>query len=573
MKGKYKQNLYKGVLEMKEKFKVIIQNIAILMLIFSGIAKIIFPFLHNHGIMHYVYRFYSEVYPQTIVIHNTLNVIIGFLTLFLAFKLYKRIRYAWIIEIIMLSMSILLHSIRTFNLSLILLLCEAFILIVLIIYKNDFKRRSDKITVKYGVIIAFFSICLIILYTAIGFFSMRGNFRHIVDFKDALYKAIKLLFFMDTEYVNRAGRLFAESAIIFNWICILLSFMLILKPLIYNPIASKRDKEKVRRLVMQYGQNTLSYLALDNDKRYYFSNIVDGTVAFTIVADVAVCCGDIICPDESAKSFLLEFMSFCKVNGLDIVLLNASAKFLHTYREAGFGCVKYGEDAMFELSQYNLKGGKVAKVRAAINHANKSGITVREYEPLKYKDINIECKINEITKLWKEHKHGGEMSFMLGGTELDNPMDRRYFFASDAKGKMLGFVVFIPFEGGKGYLADVTRRLPDAPQGVIEKIIYEAFLVMKSEGVKWGSMGLAPLANVRENDKTAITGRLFEFIYENLNSIYSFKKLHHSKEKYSPTQWESRYMAYHPKIFTPKIAYAIVKAQNPQGIYGLIKPQ
>ncbi|AGK98981.1 phosphatidylglycerol lysyltransferase domain-containing protein [Clostridium pasteurianum] len=555
---------------MKKRFKVIIQNIAILMLVFSGMAKIIFPFLHNHGIMHYVYRLYTKVYPQAIVIHNTLNIVIGFLTLFLAFKLYKRIRYAWIIQIIMLIMSMALHIFRTFNLSSILLVYEAFILIVLLIYRNDFKRRSNKITVKYGIIIAFFSICLIILYTAIGFLSMKGNFRHIHDFNDALYRAIKLLFLMDIEYKNRAGRLFAESAIIFNWISILLSFMLMLKPLIYNPIISKRDREKVRRLVMEYGENTLSYLALDNDKRYYFSNVVEGTVAFTIVADVAVCCGDIICSDENAEAFLLEFMSFCRENGLEIVLLNVSEKFLQIYKKTGFGCVKYGEDAMFQLSEYNLKGGRVAKVRAAINHANRYGITIEEYEPLKHKDVNIEDEINEITKLWKENKHG-EMSFMLGGTELDNPMDRRYFFARDAEGKMLGFVVFIPFEGGKGYLADVTRRLPDAPQGVIEKVIYEAFMVMKSEGVEWGSMGLAPLANVRENDKNAITGILFEFIYENLNNIYSFKTLHHSKEKYAPTQWQSRYMVYHPKIFTPKIAYAIVKAQNPKGIYGLIK--
>lgn len=555
---------------MKERFKVIIQDIAILMLIFSGMAKIIFPFLQNHGIMHYAYRLYTKMYPQAIVIHNTLNIVIGFLTLFLAYKLYKRIRYAWIIQIIMLIMSMTLHIFRIFNLSSILLLYEAFILIVLLVYRNDFKRRSNKITVKYGIIIAFFSICLIILYTAIGFLSMKGNFRHIHDFNDALYRAVKLLFLMDIEYKNRAGRLFAESAIIFNWICILLSFMLILKPLIYNPIISKRDKEKVRKLVMKYGENTLSYLALDNDKRYYFSNVVDGTAAFTIVADVAVCCGDIICSDENAEAFLLEFISFCRENRLEIVLLNVSEKFLRLYKKAGFGCVKYGEDAMFQLSEYNLKGGRVAKVRAAINHANRYGITVEEYEPLKYKDINIEDEINEITKLWKENKHG-EMSFMLGGTELDNPMDRRYFFARDTKGKMLGFVVFIPFQGGKGYLADVTRRLPDAPQGVLEKIIYEGFMVMKSQGVEWGSMGLAPLANVRENDKNAITGRLFEFIYENLNNIYSFKNLHHSKEKYAPTQWQSRYMAYHPKIFTPKIAYAIVKAQNPKGIYGLIK--
>lgn len=555
---------------MKNKFNIIIQNAVIIILVFSAIFKIISPLMRNNGMMHYIYIAYIRIYPQAIVIHNTFNVITGFLTLFLAFKLYKRIRYAWIIQIIMLIMSITVHIFKSFNLSSLLLMYEPFILIILLVYRNDFKRKSDKITVKYGIIISFVSICLIILYTAIGFFAMKGNFKHVEDFGDALYKAIKLLFLMDIEYKNRTGRIFAESAIIFNWICILSSCILVLKPLIYNPMISKRDREKVRKLIIKYGENPISYLALDNDKRYYFSNLVEGTVAFTIVADVAVCCGDIICADEDGKTFLLEFMSFCRENRLQIVLLNVSEKFLRLYRELGFGYVKYGEDAMFKLSEYNLKGGKIAKVRAAINHANKCGITVEEYKPLKLRNMKIEDEMNEITRRWKENKNG-EMAFMLGGVELDNPMDRRYFFAKDQNEKMLGFVVYIPFDGEKGYLADVTRRLPDAPQGVIEKIIYESFMIMKNEGVQWGSMGLAPLANVRENDKTAITGRLFEFIYENLNNLYSFKTLHHSKQKYSPTQWESRYMVYHPRIFNPQIAYAIVKVQNPKGIYSLIK--
>lgn len=149
---------------MNKKFNVIIQNLAILMLVFSGIAKIIYPFLGNRGIMHYFYRLYIRVYPQTIVIHNSLNIIIGFLTLFLVFKLYKRIWYAWLIEVSMLSvsivfhiMSIVLHVMKTFRLSSILLWCEVFILIVLLVHRKDFKRRSDKITVKYGAITALFS--------------------------------------------------------------------------------------------------------------------------------------------------------------------------------------------------------------------------------------------------------------------------------------------------------------------------------------------------------------------------------------------------------------------------------
>ena len=155
---------------------------------------------------------------------------------------------------------------------------------------------------------------------------------------------------------------------------------------------------------------------------------------------------------------------------------------------------------------------------------------------------------------------------MLGGVGLDNPLDRRYFYARDAQGEMLGFVVFLPYLNGKGYLADVTRRKSKAPQGVLEKIIYDAFMLMKAEGVEIANMGLSPLYNVASGDKMTINEKLFSYIYDNMNNAYDFKALHHAKEKYAPTYWEERYLAYYPKPFSPHYAYAIIKAQNPQSI-------
>ena len=52
-----------------------------------------------------------------------------------------------------------------------------------------------------------------------------------------------------------------------------------------------------------------------------------------------------------------------------------------------------------------------------------------------------------------------------------------------------------------------------------------------------------------------------------------FKALHHAKEKYAPSGWEERYIAYYPKPFSPQYAYAIVKAQNPENISKLVLSQ
>jgi len=397
---------------------------------------------------------------------------------------------------------------------------------------------------------------------------MKGHFLDIYAFKDSLEKSIRLLFLMDTSAItakSRIGHFYLDSTIFLNWVCIISSLLLILKPLVYNPIISKIDKEHARK-IDEYGQNPMSYLALEEDKIYFFGSKIDGVIAYTIIGDVAACCGDIICAHENGEQLIKEFMVFCKKNDLSIVMINVTEKFIDQYKASGLGYVKYGEDAYFKLEEYNLAGGKVAKVRAAINHANKAGITVSEYKPNQERDKKIEAEIHKVSEEWMSMKKGGELSFMLGGIGLENPMGKRYFIAKDVNDYMLGFVVFTPFESGQGYLADVTRRRPKSPQGVMEKTIYDAFMIMKTEGVKWGSLGMVVFANIGQEEETGLLNKIFLFIYENLNSVYGFKELHHAKEKYNPTEWRPRYLAYYPQNFNLKIAYAIIKSQYPKGI-------
>lgn len=336
-------------------------------------------------------------------------------------------------------------------------------------------------------------------------------------------------------------------------------------------IVSNEDRTKVREYLKKYGYNSISYLALEKDKEYFFSENIEGAVAYVISSGVAVCSGDPICDEDDFIQLLSEFISYCKENELRICFCQTSSKFMNEFNKLGFGFIKYGEEAMFDLETYTTSGKKAAKIRQAINNANRLGVEVFEYKPLKNKDIIIEKEILEVSNEWLSFKKSGELSFMLGTISLDKPMDRRYFIAVDTDKKILGFVVFVPFLDGKGYYADVTRRRKDAPIGVMEKIMINAFNEMKVEGVKWGSLGVAPLANVREDkQKIQITSFVLEFIYKNINNFYGFKSLHQYKKKYGPTMWESRFLVYYPKIFTPKIAYSIIKAKNPGGVKDLL---
>lgn len=552
-------------------------NIAILLIILSGLENIFLSLPHNLSVIKGLELHYSIFSPYTIAIHRAMSTAVGAILIFISYRLYKRMRIAWLITICILPMSLLLRIFRLHDIINVFTLTELAVLLILLLGYRNFNKTSDPLNLRWGLAFAFISILLVLLNTTIGLLYLRVHFHNIHGFKDAFVDSIQLLFYMDISAIEpktRIAHLFGRSAIILNWVSIGAAVFLVLKPLIYQPIITKLDRDRVRNYLNQYGDNPISYVAIEEDKRYFFSSAVEGAIAYVIASGVAVCAGDPVCKEEDAPILLGEFETFCRRNDLDICFCQVTDRFLPVMKLLGFGILKYGEEAMFQLQSYSVAGGKAAKVRQAINNANRENIEVYEYKPLVAKDKELESSIMEVSREWLSIKKSSELSFMLGSVGLDNPMDRRYFVAIDNNHEVQGFVVFTPFMKQTGYYADVTRRRKNAPIGVMEKIIITAFDVMKAEGLQWGSLGLAPLANISETEgKKPLINTMLEYIYENLNNFYGFKTLHQYKKKYNPTSWEPRYLAYYPKALTPKIAYSIIKAQNPKGVSDFILTQ
>lgn len=555
------------------KRKKAIQNFAIILLVLVGVKNLVAA-LPLKSMQRFVHFYTSFIHPQDAALHHLLSFVLGALMLLLAHRLYRRVRLAWVAEVAALTMTIAIQAVRYHSLTVPVMLLELFVLVVLCISHEDFTRKSDPLTVKAALRFVAASIILLLLNATVGIYAMRGSLHNVHDVGDALTRSVQLLVLMDTDVMQTTGRiaeLYAGVLISINWVCIFASVALLLKPLVYVPLATRHDRERVRALLRRYGQNSLSYLALENNKKYFFSSTVEGVCAYTVVSDVFVVCGDPICSPEDGRGFLTELLAYCTKNAYRLMLLSVTDCFRADYLSLGFGMVKLGEETCFHLDDYNLQGGKVAKVRAAINHATKAGITVCEYKPAEGRDARLERQIEDISAEWLKSKGGKMLQFMVGGTGLNDPLDRRYFYACDSAGTMLGFVVFLPYLDG--YLADVTRRRSGAPQGVLEKIICEAWMKMRDEGIQWGSMGLATLYNVAEADRATLTEKLFTYIYENLNNNFGFQNLHHAKEKYAPTHWFPRHMAFYPKPFSPRLAYALVRCQSKTGLLRIARDE
>ncbi|MCL2200403.1 MAG: phosphatidylglycerol lysyltransferase domain-containing protein [Oscillospiraceae bacterium] len=528
-------------------------NIGIALVISMSILIFIasfFPMARLHDIIFYaeISRFVQRIMSLTLLV--------------IAWNLHMRKRFAWTLCIALLSGRLFLNLVLHHHVvSLIATIFEALALVILLISYSQFRRPSDRLSVKRSVFAAVAGLATVLTGAAIGRFSLSQHAGESPAFSDSLMETIGIIFGESADFPA-----YDRFILYFVWACAVASVILVLHSAIINKIKTDEERAKARELVLKYGQNSASYLVLENDKTLFFGEKVPGVAAYGVVGNVVTVCGDPVCKPEHFVQFLSEFSNFCLDCSYQCVFIGTTGTFLEQYEMMGYGHIKAGEEALFSLDGYGLAGGKMQKLRALITHASKE-VTTHEYNPREAKCVQIEKEINEVSAAWLEGKKSGQLGFSVGGVNLDDPMDRRYFYARDKDGNIVAFNVFLPFNNFDGYLADVTRRVPHAPGGVTEKLVYDGFMAFRDEGAHWGSIGLATLANVREEGgKDDLTVKFLEFVYEKCNGFYGFKDLHHAKEKYNPTLWAPGYFVYSAKTITPEIAYAVVAIQNPGGI-------
>lgn len=502
-----------------------------------------------------------------LVIHDHLSFIVGLIMILLSYNLFKKNKTAWFLQIIGLIASISLQVMHRIHHTPIFLFLEVIVLFYLLLNANAYSRRTSKRSYKTAFVYIFISFFILLTSSVVGIAVLAANHKTNEAFFANFMQTLKIVFFIEPTNLSQYSfmeKVYFDSLTGIFWTLLFIALFVLLKPIVIDRKINSFQKEKAKELVDAYGQNPMSYLALEDDKEYFFSKSVKGFCAYTIVGDVMVICGDIICAPNDATIFLVELKNNASSNQYSLLLENVTDYFLPLYQQFQFGVLKCGEDANFNLDTYSLKGGEVAKVRAAINHANKAGISVLEIKPASAEHHHYVMDMSKISDEWLNSKNSPELIFMLGKNNFHLPLDRRYFAALSANNEVLGYVVFNPYKAKRGYIAEITRRKNDAPQGVLEKILYDAFQIFKSEGVTEATLGLSPLYNITPNKDLDVTANLMNYIYEHMNNFYNFKALHHAKEKYAPTEWAPRYYVFYPQPFNPIYAYSIIRSQLPQ---------
>jgi lysylphosphatidylglycerol synthetase-like protein (DUF2156 family) len=332
---------------------------------------------------------------------------------------------------------------------------------------------------------------------------------------------------------------------------------------------SWRQKNYAYHIIREYGADSQQYLSLCEGYEYFFGSGNRGVISYTLTGKRPMTLGDPVCASCDSEHLLIEYMDFCGKRGYKPIFNSVSSGAADILKKHGCRVMKYGEEAVLKLDEYTLAGGQKAALRRNVNKADKSGVALTEYCPSRGRDFTLEKEIAGLAEQWfanKEYK----LEFSVGDLHFDEPFDRRYFVTRDQSGDLLTALSFLPYNGGSGYCVDVMYRKIGALTGVMDHALICAAMKLKTGGASEVSLGLAPLAGI---DTTAPdvsrAEKLMNAIFRNANFYYDFKNLYRFKNKYDPTLWKPRYLAYHRGISLVYAAIAITTTKRSAGGIGL----
>ena len=236
----------------------------------------------------------------------------------------------------------------------------------------------------------------------------------------------------------------------------------------------------------------------------------------------------------------------------------------------GFTVNRFGTSYGVALTGFSLAGTRRMKARQKAKQARNAGFRVVEVGsvggPLapraafdsRSESSTIELPRNEktfarlvaVSAAWLKAKRKKELDFMIG--ELGGPdnLDRRIFVTLDPSGTAIGFITYVPVWGQRpGYLHDLTRRLPDAPVGVMELCNATAIECFQKEGVKYLHVGFTPFAlDCGEEGPYAspLLAKLAGWLWRHGQMIYPAQSQVAYKMKWGPTVVEPEYLACKP---------------------------
>jgi phosphatidylglycerol lysyltransferase len=493
---------------------------------------------------------------QFIHLARFFTLVIGFALVVLAINIYKRKRRAFYIVLVLACLSIIFHLTKGLDYE--EASTSAVLLIVLIIAHKHFTVRSSIPNLPLGLFRFGLAFIVVIIYGTAGFwFVERHDFHITFNAVESVRETLKYLVLVgDPALVPHThyARLFLSSLYVITIVAIVYGVYSLFRPVIYRFRTHPRECDLAKQLVEKYDHSSLGYFKYSEDKSFFFSPSRSNVVAYRVGANYAVALGDPVGGDDEVKDAIRQFREFCKRNDWGVGFYSITPDFVAIYEEFGFRKLKLGDEAIVDVTQFNLVGKQNKTLRYSFHKLEESGLKFVRHDPPISDEIY--SKIKQVSDEWLQIPGRRERRFSLGTFEEHYVRSTPEFTVEDGSGEILAFANLIPSYHPGETTVDLMRRRTQAPNGVMDYLFINLFSHLKDQGFKRFSLGLAPMAGFREDEEASVEEKAIHYFFQHLNFLFSFRGLMQYKAKFA-TVWESRYVIYETALDLPRLAIAI----------------
>lgn len=485
-----------------------------------------------------------------------LTVLIGFALVISSINIYKRKQRAWWSVMLLTSASIIFHFTKGLDYE------EATVSLILLVLlwqtRKLFTVKSSIPNLRWGLLRFGIAVLIALGYGVAGFWFLEPReFGMNFHWPAALRHSLEFFSLQGNPQLvphTRYARWFLDSLYLITLTAVGYALFALFRPALYRLRTVPQDHARAAAMVSQHGRTALDYFKYWPDKTIFFSSTQNGFLAYRVGANVAMVLGDPIGAPSELERTIREFMVFCKEQDWSVAFHQAAPANLPLYNQFGLKKLKIGDDAVVNLTTFDIKSSALKRIRTKINQLDRAGFRAIYYKPPIPAEVMAQLK--EVSDEWLRIPGRRERRFTLGLFAPDYVRATPVLAATAKDGRIEAFLNLIPSYFPGETTVDLMRHRENAPTGIMDYLFVKTFQQCQEQALTRFNLGMAPMAGFQEHEEASPEERAVHYFFQHLNFIFSYRGLRQYKAKYA-TIWEPRYLIYENILQLAKLALAL----------------
>jgi len=499
-------------------------RIASVVVFFAGICEIFAAALPPED---YRMEALNQVLPLWLIEFNyLLSGISGVLLLILSRGLYRRIKTAWNLTLLVLMMSIVFALAGSLGYWRLAILVTA--LCVVTPVRHYFHRRGRLLTeqVAYQWLVAI----SVVLILAVWLFWFAYKKRD-----DLSWEFWQVALHADAP---RSIRTLVAS------ILVAAGFYLvrILQISIGRTQTATHTELQQAGLIVQQSHEPQTWLALQGDKRLLFNEQRTAMVAYAEHGKSCVALGNPIGPTDEAIQMAWDFKEMCQQQSGWPVFYLVDDRFAALYQEMNLRLFHIGDQALVDLQQQDPINDNSSPVFQSWKRCHDQGYRFSVIDGPEIESVLPD--LERIQAAWRADRGGHHLKFSIGQfsaeTIKQNPVG-----LVEHEGRLIAFLTLWTGVESDEFAAGLIRYLPVASASTLDFLLVEAMQWGRGKGYRFLDLGQAPLADWHSDDHIQMRSQLMSLTFQFGRHFYSYQGLRNYKDRFHPV-WRPVYVAWPP---------------------------